>query len=157
MTTTTNIRRIVRAALGFAGFLLLASSAVAQRETQAPVRANPYRDIGGSCVYGKQGEVLFAPRGARCADRTDHLDATRSASTTDRFPGLPPAFRGEANGLVTDHGHIANELDELRRAIARGKQEDALAISDELVGELREHLAREERFIGKLAAEHRAH
>jgi hypothetical protein len=75
----------------------------------------------------------------------------------DAFPGLPPSYKAEASGLVTDHVHIADELDELREAIARNQKENALAISDKLIAELREHLTREEGFIDKLAAEHRTH
>jgi hypothetical protein len=109
-------------------------------------------------VYGKQGEVLFAPKGSNCADRSDHLSqARKEALPQDAFPGLPPSYKAEANGLVTDHVHIAGELGELRQAIAKNQKENALAIADKLVAELREHLTREEGFIDKLAAEHRTH
>lgn len=155
---TTPTRLNAGLALGFAALVAFAGPSFAQKETQSTLRSNPYRDIGGSCVYGKQGEVLFAPKGGHCPDRTDHLSAARKATTTaDPFPGLPPAYQTEARGLVSDHSHIADELDQLRQAIARSQKEDALAIADKLVGEMREHLAREEDFIGKLAAEHGTH
>lgn len=152
-------RRVVRSVcLSLFAALAFAPAALAQRENPASLRSNPYRDIGGSCVYGKQGEVLFAPKGSNCPDQSDHLSQARKAATPqDPFPGLPPAYKAEADGLVSDHVHIADELDELRQAIARNQKESALAIADKLIGELREHLTREEGFIDKLAAEHRTH
>lgn len=155
---TRRTRQIRLAALGLAGLLAMAVPALAQRETPPTLRSNPYRDIGGSCVYGKQGEVLYAPKGADCPDRTNHLGAAQSASTSKtRFQELPPAYRAEANGLVSDHEHIATELGELRQAIARNQREQAMTLADKLVAELREHLTREEGFLDKLAVEHRTH
>lgn len=153
-----SITRIRSICLSLLVLFALVPAALAQRETPSSVRSNPYRDIGGSCVYGKQGEVLFAPKGSNCPDQSDHLSQARKAATPqDPFPSLPPAYKAEASGLVADHVHIAGELDELRQAIARNQKENALAIADKLVGELREHLTREEGFIDKLAAEHRTH
>jgi len=154
----TKTQAIFFALLALLVFLASAPASVAQKETQTSVRSNPYRDVGGSCVYGKQGEVLFAPKGANCTDRSDHLSQERKdALPQDAFPDLPPSYKAEASGLVTDHVHIASELDELRQAIARNQKENALAIADKLVAELREHLTREEGFIARLAAEHRTH
>lgn len=151
-------RIVASSMLALAATLAVATPSLGQRETSRSLRSNPYRDIGGSCVYGKQGEVLYAPKGAQCADKTDHLSTARKdAAATGRFQDLPPAFRPEASGLVADHSHIADELLELRQAIARNQKEGALAIADKLAGELNDHLTREERFLEKLAAEHRTH
>lgn len=144
--------------MAFAITLVVATPALGQRESQRSLRSNPYRDIGGSCVLGKNGEVLYAPKGSKCQDSVDHLaEARKGAGTGEQFGDLPPAFRPEASGLVSDHAHIANELAEVRRAIARNQKDEALALADKLIGELTDHLAREEKFIGKLAAEHRTH
>lgn len=142
----------------FAMMLVVASSSHGQRETAGTLKSNPYRDIGGSCVLGKNGEVLYAPKGSKCQDRVDHLaEARKGAGTSEQFGDLPPGFHPEASGLVSDHAHIANELAEVRRAIARNQKDEALALADKLIGELTDHLVREEKFIGKLAAEHRTH
>lgn len=156
--SATKTRVIWSVCLSLLFALVFVPAVLAQKETNASLRSNPYRDIGGSCVYGKQREVLFAPKGSNCPDQTDHLSQARKAATPrDPFPSLPPAYKAEAGGLVSDHVHIAGELDELRQAIARNQKENALAIADKLIAELREHLTREEGFIDKLAAEHRTH
>jgi hypothetical protein len=138
--------------------LLVPTTSPAQKETSRSLRSNPYRDIGGSCVYGKQGEVLYAPKGAQCADRTEHLAAPAPAAAQQgRFNGLPPAYQPEARKLVADHDHIAEELTRLRQAIARNQKEGALQMADKLIAELTQHLQREESFLEKLEAEHETH
>jgi hypothetical protein len=134
--------------------LLVPTTSPAQKETSRSLRSNPYRDIGGSCVYGKQGEVLYAPKGAQCPERTEHLAAP---APQGRFSGLPPAYQPEAGQLVADHDHIAEELARLRQAIARNQKEGALQMADKLIAELTQHLQREESFLEKLEAEHETH
>lgn len=137
--------------------LLLAAPSNGQRETQTPLKSNPYRDIGGSCVLGKGGEVLYAPKGKACADRRDHLSVARPPAPETRFAGLPGNLGKEAESLVRDHSHIADELSAMRAAIAANKRSKAIELSEKVVAELTDHLAREERFLDTLVAEHRTH
>ena len=137
--------------------LLLAAPSHGQRETQRPLKSNPYREIGGSCVFGKGGEVLYAPKGKKCADQRDHLSVARPPAPEIRFAGLPGKLSSEAESLVRDHSHIADELLVLRAAIAANKRDKAIELSEKVVAELTDHLAREERFMDALVEEHRTH
>lgn len=136
---------------------LLAAPSHGQRETQSQLKSNPYRDIGGSCVLGKGGEVLYAPKGKACADQRDHSSVARPPAPETRFAGLPGNLRGEGESLVRDHSHIADELSAMRAAIAANKRDKAIELSEKVVAELTDHLAREERFLDALVAEHRTH
>ena len=131
--------------------------ALAQQVREQPLQANPYRDIGGSCVYGRNGELLHSPKGSRCAVQEEVAPPAAAAGTAGRFGGLPPALRTEANALVDSHTHVADHLVELRRAIVLNDKTKAIATSDEVAKELIEHLAREQALFEKLASEHRAH
>ena len=145
---TTERRRLTFAIL--AAVTLWAGPALAQ--TRAP-----YREAGRACVYGKSGEVLFAPEGATCAIEKPHGSPPVPARSRDLFAGLPAALRTDVDALIATHTHVAEDLEELRRAVAQNDQKRALALSDEMVRELSEHLEREERVFEGLASEHRSH
>jgi len=55
-------------ALGLAFGLATAREGVGQS-----LKPNVKHDVGGSCVYDRNGRVAHAPSGVRCPDRTDHL------------------------------------------------------------------------------------
>ena len=129
----------------------------AQQVQDRPIRSNPYRDVGGSVVYGRSGELVHEPAGDRCATRQQEAPGSSSAASSERFAGLPPAFRTEAMALVESHAHVADDIAELRRAVVEGDKAAALEIADKVVKELVEHLAREDRFFERMASEHRAH
>ena len=97
--------------------LLLATPSIAQKVNATPLKWNPYRDMGGSCVYGAKGEVIHAPEGTVCPDK-QKKPATNTGTPDSPLVSLPPALRTEAEALLTDHNHIATELERLRRAIA---------------------------------------
>ena len=137
-------------------FGALATPALAQSIKERSLQNNPYRQAGGSCVYGRNGELLNQPKGVVCASQEEAPGAA-APGTSDRFAGLPPALRSEATALVASHGHVADHLVELRRAVASNEKTRAIAISDEIAKELIDHLAREQALFEKLAAEHRAH
>lgn len=126
--------------------LAIASSSFGQRVQPVPLRENPYRDIGGSCIYGRDGKAVYAPAGVHCPDNTrrDVRAPAAKAGTTDKYP---PAMRGELDRLLDDHEHLSREIAELRRAIEGRKQEAALEALDHITTKLRDHLLREERFL----------
>jgi len=136
--------------------IAVASPAFSQQVREPILKANPYRDFGGSCVYGRNGELLHQPKGASCPSQEEAPGAA-APGASDQFAGLPPALRSEANALVASHDHVAGHLVELRRAAALNDKGSVLALSDEMAKELIEHLAREQALFEKLAAEHRAH
>ena len=117
---------------------------------QPTLIGNPRRDAGGSCVYNKDGKVVFAPAGKHCPDATDHLSVP---STTDSpiVASYPPSMQGEVSRLLGDHDHIAWEIARLRQAIVSPNREIALEAADKIHEELTVHRAREERFIEKMA------
>ena len=132
----------------------IATESVAQSarsSTRQPVLiGNPRRDAGGSCVYNKDGKVLFAPAGKHCPDATDHLSVPRMTDSPI-VASYPPAMRGEVSRLLEDHDHIAWEIARLRQAIVNPNREIALEAADKIREELTVHRAREERFIEKMA------
>ena len=143
--------------LAIGGLLFTALPSAAQQVKERVLQGNPYRQIGGSCVYGRNGELLHAPKGAKCASREDEAPGANAAQASERFAGLPPALRAEANALMESHAHVADDLAELRRAVAQGEKAKALGLSDEVVKELLAHMNREQALYEKLAKEHASH
>jgi len=106
---------------------------------------NPRRDAGGSCVYNRQGQVVFAPAGKTCRDREDHLSEL-GAVDTDLVDSFPPRMRSKLTRLLSDHGHIAKDMARLRFMIREEKPEEALEVADKINSELTDHSVREEKF-----------
>lgn len=127
----------------------------AQKIGQTPLKANPYRDDGGSCVYDRNGTLVHTPKGKTCQDRTNHLDKAKTDEPTTLLEGFPPALREPLRQLLGDHEHISTELTELRQLIQNGSRAEALERADKVGLEIAEHRRREEDFI-KEVAEHRA-
>ncbi len=145
-TKTRTILSILVAGLVL-GFVI---EAQAQRVTQPSLRGNPKRDIGGSCVYSKEGKVVFAPAGKNCPDATDHLSKPTNADSPI-LAGYPPAMREELAKLLGDHDHISQEISRLRQAVERRNREVALEAVDKIRAEVTDHRAREEVFFEKMA------
>ena len=124
--------------------------------TRDPVlKGNPWRDIGGSCVYDWDGKVVFAPNGATCRDATDHLTAAKPAEAPV-LASYPPALRAELSKLLGDHDHLRQEISQARLAIKARNRELALAAVDKLGEELADHRVREERFLERIAPNRRS-
>lgn len=137
---------LIVVAFGFS----LAAPAVAQRVNATPLRWNPYRDMGGSCVYGAKGEVIHSPEGTVCPDK-QKKPVSNTGTGDSPLVSLPPALRTEAEALLTDHDHIAVELERLRRAIATERKKKALAEVDRVIAELTRHHDREDKFLRSIA------
>jgi hypothetical protein len=152
---TVKLRRRIAAIVSACGLgLVLAGPSPGQTVTKTPLRDNPYRDVGGSCIYGKRGEVLFAPKGAKCTDGTNHSAEAGAKGLTLLGEDLPPALRDEARAMIQKHDHIAAEIARLRQAIASGNRETTLEAIDHLIAELTQHLAQEEQFVESVARAH---
>jgi len=142
--------RIGAFVFSFLFVFIVATPSIAQKVQAQPLKWNPYRDMGGSCVYGGAGELLFAPKGADCKDRRD-MPSPKSEVPESNFVSLPPALRTEAELLLADHIHIAEELARLRRSIATEKKKNVLVATDRVIEELTRHHAREEKFIRSIS------
>lgn len=137
-------------AVSFA-LVLLTNPSDAQKVNSSPLKWNSYRDIGGSCVYGANGELVYAPAGRACRDRRQHLGNT-PVTPESQLVDMPPALRGEAEALMGDHAHIATEFVELRQLIAVADKVGAIAKADEVIAELTKHQAREEKFFRSISS-----
>ncbi|HEB89513.1 MAG TPA: hypothetical protein ENI85_08095 [Deltaproteobacteria bacterium] len=113
------------------------------------LRGNPKRDAGGSCVYDRDGRVVFSPAGKECRDRRNHLmdlDTARS----DLMAEFPPEVKKELARLLADHDHIADEVARLRHVIRNEDRNAALRAAEKISAELTDHTVREERFMEDL-------
>lgn len=141
--------RFLVSGVAFGGALLAAPSA-AQRVQETVLVENPSRDIGGSCVYGRSGELLFAPQGASCPQRQQPpASATPSA---ERARPAPASLRAEAQALLVERERMDAELARVREAVAYEDRESAARVIDEALRTLARHLEREARLLEPLAA-----
>ena len=117
------------------------------------LKPNVKHDVGGSCVYDRNGGVVHTPPGVLCLDRTDHLKPTPGAAPASLIEGLPETMQSDVSKLFRDHAHINDELARLRKVLETGDQKVALQTLDKLTSEVVEHRVREERFFQEMARE----
>jgi len=105
--------------------------------------------MGGSCVYGANNELVYAPEGSECRGRRDvpKSKAQEPEPKTSDLVNRPTDLRGEAESLLDEHTHIAKELAQLRRSIATEEKKYALGAADRVIEELTRHYAREEKLL----------
>ena len=134
--------------------VFVATDTTAQRArslSRDPVlRGNPKRDAGGSCVYDRDGKVVFAPAGKECRDRANHL-VDRGDADSDLVGSFPPALQDDLSRLLGDHVHLSQEISRLRYLIREEGREEALKAAEKVSSEITEHTAREERFFEAVA------
>lgn len=144
--------RIWQMTLLTAGFMLLIPNpSEAQQIRSTPLRANPYRDGGGSCVYDRAGKLVHTPRGKECRDRSDHSEDPGLDAFASLVDGFPPAVRADLRKLLGDHAHISEELTRLRQTIEAGERAEALEFADRVETEVAGHRRREEELLSKLS------
>ena len=85
---------------------------------------SPKRDVGGSCVYDREGRVVGNPVGVRCADRTEGAGAAQGGEPASK--GLPQPLQQDASALSRDFARIDDELAQLGQVIRSGDQKLAL-------------------------------
>ena len=116
--------------------LCLSASAAGQVIQQRPLRENPYRSPGGSCVYGGKGELLFAPKGAACPSRQDELQGRTGGVPTPILQKVPPGTRDRVRDFFGTHSHIGDEIVRARRAVEIGDRAAALEALDHVFAEV---------------------
>jgi len=131
-------------ALPLAAAIAIAATSFGQQVRQVPLRENPYRNPGGSCLYGADGRVVHAPNGVYCPDKTDQSKSSRSSTSLDT---ISASKRDAVEKLLGDHEHISRELVRLRKAIGSDDKSVALELTDHITTRLRDHRLREERFM----------
>ena len=140
------MRLLATLGLGVAFGLATATEGVGQS-----LKPNVKRDVGGSCVYDRNGGVVHAPPGVRCPDQTDHLRPAPGEAPASLIEGLPEPMRSDVSALFRDHAHINDELARLRKVLEAGDQKLALETLNKLTSEVVEHRGREERFFQQMA------
>ena len=144
------MRLLATLGLGLAFVFATAREGVGQGQS---IRPNIKHDVGGSCVYDRNGAVVFAPPGVRCSDRTEHPRPAGGGAPASFIEGLPAPMRSDVSGLLRDHAHIHDELARLRKVLEVGDHKLALETLDKLTSEVVEHRGREERFFQQMARE----
>ena len=132
---------------------LAALSAHAQKVREETIVENPYRDVGGSCLYGAHGELLHAPAGARCP-KQEQPPASAAPTDAHAVSTAPPpeALRKEALALIDERAHLDVEMARLRDAAVYEDREEALRVTHAALAKLELHLAHEARFLERVAA-----
>ena len=112
---------------------------------------SPKRDVGGSCVYDREGRVVGNPVGVRCPDRTEGAGAAQGGDPVPK--GLPEPLQRDASALSHDFARIDDELAQLAQVIRSGDQKLALETLRRLTSDMVDHRRREESFVQQVARE----
>jgi hypothetical protein len=146
-------RKLVLATLAAAA---LASPALAQTVRDKIIQENPSRTPGGSCMYGGDGKLIYAPRGAVCPETEQppaslapvSAGAPAEQSATKQLAAL----RGEAAALLAEREHFDVEFARLRGALTYEDRETTQRVVNEVLRKFERHLEREARLLQPLAA-----
>ncbi|HEU4427317.1 MAG TPA: hypothetical protein VFT98_01065 [Myxococcota bacterium] len=145
-------RNLALAALAAA---VLASPAFAQTVRETIITENPSRTPGGSCMYGGDGKLIYAPQGAVCPETQSpaalapvSAAAPAEQSAAKRLDGL----RKEAAAVLSEREHLDVEFARLREALTYEDRETTQRIVAEVLRKFERHLEREARLLQPLAA-----
>jgi len=122
----------------------IAAAATGQKVIERPLRGNPYRDAGGSCIYSGSGRLVFAPRGASCPELQTQQEAASSAP-------LSAEMERGVRDLLATYPHIADEIVKARNAVSANDHEGALKALDHVLGEVSASKAASERLVEELS------
>jgi len=147
----TGSREFVLAALAAAA---LASPALAQTVRDTVIQENPSRTPGGSCMYGGDGKLIYAPQGAACPETQSPaaLAPVSAAPAEQSAAKRLDALRREAAAVLSEREHLDVELARLREALTYEDRETTQRIVDEVLRRFERHLEREARLLQPLAA-----
>jgi hypothetical protein len=123
--------------------------ALAQPVRDKILTENPSRTPGGSCIYGADGKLIFAPRGSVCPQEAQP-PASAASSAEGEVCDPPQALAAELSMLAKDRAHAAEQLARLREAAAYEDREAAQRVSQEALAQLALHLDREQRVLARL-------
>jgi len=134
----------------------LGTPSLAQTVRDKIISENPSRTPGGSCMYGGDGKLIYAPQGAVCPEREQPpaSPAPVGAASPAEQSALKrlDALRGEAAGVLAEREHLDVEFARLREALTYEDRETTQRIVDEVLRKFERHLEREARLLQPLAA-----
>jgi len=146
-------RNLALAALAAAA---LAAPALAQTVRDKIINENPNRTPGGSCMYGGDGKLIYAPRGAVCPETEQppaSLAPVSAAAPAEQSAAKRlDAQRREAAAVLAEREHLDVEFARLREALTYEDRETTQRIVDEVLRRFERHLEREARLLQPLAA-----
>lgn len=131
--------------------LWLAAVASGQVVRQTPIRENPYRSPGGSCVYGGKGELLYAPKDAGCPGRQDQMPGRTDGIPVSLLEQLPADTRERLSQFFRTHSHIGDEIVRARKAVESGDRAAALRALDHVLAEVSANKAGAEEILGEIS------
>lgn len=140
-------------ATGFlVGVAVWAGIGVAVPAASQPVRErilieNPYRNPGGSCIYGQQGQLVYAPVGTACPAK----ETEGGGGGLPTAAVLTPEMGKRMRELFATHPHIADEIVAVRQAVEAGDRARALERIDHVLGEVSANKAAAERVLGEMS------
>lgn len=132
---------------------VLAAVASGQVIQQTPLRENPYRSPGGSCVYGGKGELLYAPPSASCPSRENQMQGRTDGIPSSLLEELPAATREGVRAFFKTHSHIGDEIIRARRAVENGDRSTALKALDHVLAEVSANKAGAEEILREIAGQ----
>jgi len=134
------------------GIAVIVAWSAPAKVTPRPLRDNPYRNVGGSCVFDRAGKLVHAPKGSNCGSASPAPAAPKrpAASETPSSSHDSSGTRGVPR-LLADHQHIAEEIGLLRVSIARQDRAASLEAVDRVLDELVAHLEHEEKLFKQLS------
>ncbi len=123
--------------------------ALAQPVREKILTENPSRTPGGSCIYGADGKLIFAPKGAVCPQEAQP-PASAASNAEGEVCDPPQGLAADLAILAKDRARAAEQLTRLREAVAYEDREAALRVTQEVLGQLAAHLDREQRVLARL-------
>ena len=142
----------------------LAAPALAQTVRDKVLQENPSRTPGGSCMYGGDGHLIYAPRGVSCPETeaqapppasvdadAERPAALRGAPAPARVAAPPAVPRERIAALLAERERMDVELVRVRDAAAYEDREAARRVIDDALAKLARHLENEARVLQPLA------
>ena len=145
----TKFQFVRRLAFAFTAVAALAAPSAAQHVREMVLTENPTRDVGGSCIYGGDGKLIHAPRGATCPEMERE---PASAAQPGGVAAPNDDVRAQAAALLAERESLDVELARVREALAYEDREAERRVVDEALRKIARHLEREERLLETLSA-----
>ena len=148
------LKRLLAVSFGLAIFVIQPTLAIAQLRGDMRgrrVRDNYYRDIGGSCIYGRDGKVVYAPKGATCRTPDSSSD-TAAEDAPASLEKVPPELQSQVDQLIGQHERFAEALTQLLKRIEARKYKAAAKLLDGLKTDLADHERREEQLFERITS-----
>jgi len=148
-------------------WLALAAAAQAQEVRPHILGANAARGVSGACMYGGDGKLLFAPKGAVCPEREQPPASLAPSAPQSPSPrrtvggegvaaprddaSLTSTIRAEAAALFEERERLDVEIARAREALAYEDREAARRVVEAALAKITQHLEREARLLRQIA------